>query len=388
MNAIFWSFFLAQISSTLYEFFNFLKSLFVTSVEITSAIDYYQYTSDFLMSCYLISANRIRLNKDATFDTGLIDFNNTKLCKEKMTLSEGPHLFLYKGKILWVTNDIRNAQMIINIPFGTRFFARQLLKDIKDGYNNLTDSIRVFAWKDKYPQGWNPCVYPKRKIETVIFPPRDEIVEDMTDFFKAREWYAEKGIPYHRGYLFNGLPGTGKTSMSLALASYFNCQVYLLPVTGLSDAQNIDIITRYISPNSIVLIEDIDRLRDVVELTPEKQVMAGMRYDPKECLRNLLQILDGIQTPEGVVFIITSNDPTHIDPALLRTGRVDRRYFFGPASKQQARALFLRFFPDEMTAAGEFASSISDDIVMAELQEFLIRNVNDVAKARKFVKAE
>lgn len=43
-----------------------------------------------------------------------------------------------------------------------------------------------------------------------------------------RKWYADRGIPYRRGYLFYGPPGTGKTSFIGALAGYIKMNLAAL----------------------------------------------------------------------------------------------------------------------------------------------------------------
>jgi len=82
---------------------------------------------------------------------------------------------------------------------------------------------------------------PPRKLESVVLPRgvKEGLVDDMTDFFDAEEWYFDRGegvlkfdsilihkvsdafaigIPHRRGYLFYGVPGSGKTSLITALA--------------------------------------------------------------------------------------------------------------------------------------------------------------------------
>lgn len=44
------------------------------------------------------------------------------------------------------------------------------------------------------------------------------LVKDMEHFLSNPNWYIDRGIPYRRGYLLFGPPGSGKTSAIMALA--------------------------------------------------------------------------------------------------------------------------------------------------------------------------
>ena len=60
----------------------------------------------------------------------------------------------------------------------------------------------------------------KRDKTTVVLDEAasDKLVKDAKNFLSSSEWYAQRGIPYRRGYLLYGPPGTGKTSFCQVLA--------------------------------------------------------------------------------------------------------------------------------------------------------------------------
>ncbi len=77
---------------------------------------------------------------------------------------------------------------------------------------------------------------------------KDMIVADCKDFINSEEvsrvsrliacvlifpqWYAERGIPYRRGYLLYGVPGSGKTSLIHALAGELGLDIYALSLSA------------------------------------------------------------------------------------------------------------------------------------------------------------
>jgi len=401
---VLYSLVIGQIISALTGVFTFLKELLVTSVELSVELEYYQYTQDFLKTLTLISATRINVSKDTSYSKWLRMEEGAQDNNDSYSLANGTHLFFYNYRILWVTkhksssNGV-NPSIIINIPFGTVDFANKLIEKIKKDYEESNDKLRVFTTSESYMSAWVVQLMEKRRLETVVMPVgiKEEIIKDYAWFRENSEWYKSKGIPYHRGYLFAGLPGTGKTSLALSLACHFNCSVYLLPVTKLFDSHRINTIVRGISKGSIVLIEDIDRMAEVASTNKKsneqnvddpmmllKEAAGNGNSNVRECFRNLLQIMDGVMTPSDTIFILTSNNPQNIDPTLLRTGRVDRKYEFGNATPEQARELFMQFFPNEMDLTEDFVKSIPDDVVMADIQEHLIRNANNPLGASKF----
>lgn len=104
---------------------------------------------------------------------------------------------------------------------------------------------------------------PSRPMDTVILDPEQKklIINDMNEYLHplSPKWYAQRGIPYRRGYLFHGPPGTGKTSLSFALAGIFGLGIYVISLQEPTLTEG-DLMQLFNSlpRRCIVLLEDVD----------------------------------------------------------------------------------------------------------------------------------
>lgn len=193
------------------------------------------------------------------------------------------------------------------------------------------------------------------------------IVSDINEYLQpeTRRWYDARGIPYRRGYLFHGPPGTGKTSLSFALAGIFGLHIYCISLSevGLTEADLNKLFTE-LPRRCIVLLEDIDTagLRRDDEPPPEPSSPAppgnakpsgSEPPGPRKSLislAGLLNVIDGVASHEGRVLIMTSNHPENLDEALTRPGRVDVRIPFSLATHTQIKDIFMRMYGIDIEA--------------------------------------
>lgn len=101
----------------------------------------------------------------------------------------------------------------------------------------------------------------ERKFDSIIMDEADKrrMLSDAIDFFQSESWYAKRGIPWRRGYMLAGSPGSGKSSTISALASELDLPVYTIPLSSqeMSDQGFADAM-RSVPARNIVILEDID----------------------------------------------------------------------------------------------------------------------------------
>lgn len=122
-------------------------------------------------------------------------------------------------------------------------------------------------------------------------------------------------INFKRGYGLTGLPGEGKSSISLAIAKYLKRNIYYINLSSMGNDNTFIELFSKIKPNSVIVFEDID--------TFFKGRMIDKADETKVTFSTLLQTFNGVYEPENCVMIITSNNVDALDSALLRTGRID-----------------------------------------------------------------
>jgi len=217
---------------------------------------------------------------------------------------------------------------------------------------------------------------PERDLDSVLVDDNriKDMVADMRWFYDAQEWYAQRGVPWRRGYLLYGPPGTGKSSLIRALATELNKDVASLDVarTGLSDDDLRDAFLE-VPKNAIIAIEDIDA---VFVKRGDGDRRSSVSFS------GLLNAIDGIASQEGRTLVMTTNHKEKLDPALIRDGRADVHLELGYVNAHTAGRLFDRFFPNHPEHRDVFCRNLKGMALNpSATQGWLLTNWNDIDKA-------
>ena len=125
---------------------------------------------------------------------------------------------------------------------------------------------------------------PCRPMETVVLDivKRDDIADDINEYLNpaTARWYANRGIPYRRGYLFYGPPGTGKTSLTFALAGVFGLDIHVVSLQEPTlTEEDLGLLFTHLPARCIVLLEDIDTAGLIREPTENNEKTAPATGD-------------------------------------------------------------------------------------------------------------
>lgn len=264
-----------------------------------------------------------------------------------------------------------NKDLLIDfVDSSQKMFDEQLKLSMKSS----SKTIGVFYWRKDY---WNllfKC--PKRPLETLYLKEdqKENLLTTIEDFYSenARDDYLRFGIPYKKIIMIHGIPGSGKTTSIRAIASHFDCDIYMIPISkeltdyGLIDA--ISFMEEREDRKKIIVIEDIDCI-----FTDRKKG----DDDNGISLQGLLNCFDGFACIEGTLLFITANQPQVLDEAMIRSCRIDHRFEFGFADEYQTKHIFETLLPSQKNDFKKFYKKIkSQEFTTAMLQEFLFMNRN------------
>ena len=290
------------------------------------------------------------------------DFGKNKLIIEKLSKKDIVDKFEYKGKTHIIKikfNDIssssnnndssssttsspsnvegysNNIQVLSSSS--TKVLEKYINYIIKKCNEKVSNDVLIFklSVSDKKNRVINWVEYSTRtsknvKNTIVSTDVQKNFYDDTSHFIKSERIYAEKGLPFKRGYILHGDPGCGKTSLIKAVANEYQLPIFVLDLnmfkTNDELIKAVSEINMLVASNEkyLMIMEDVDR-------TNVFKKRGRYYYYDEDNSNNritddcLLNILDGVDENHGRITIMTANDYESLAQmkALIRPGRID-----------------------------------------------------------------
>ena len=272
------------------------------------------------------------------------------------TLIPGPgkHIIRYRNAFLMVNRlrETRSMNHNTGLPWETvtlttLYSQRNIFEDIFSEAHKLAQQFsegKTIVYQAR-ATSWEKFGEPRRKrpLESVILDKgvKERILSDVKSFLGSAKWYYDRGIPYRRGYLLHGPPGSGKSSFIRALAGELEYNIAMLNLSerGLTDDRLNHLLT-IIPRRTLVLLEDADAAFGNRRTQTDDDGYRGANVT----FSGLLNALDGVASAEERIVFLTTNYVDRLDSALVRPGRVDMAVRLGEATRWQMGKMWDRFY--------------------------------------------
>ncbi|VBB31446.1 unnamed protein product [Acanthocheilonema viteae] len=384
---------LVVISNTLF------RRRFLISLQISNEDPAYPWLLDY------INRNSARRTRQISVHTSISQAESGRTVTNFTYLpGHGMHYFTYNYR--WIQVERQREKQVIQkgnyrAPFETvtlttlgidvRFLTNLLDKAISEALQHVETGLVVY--RAVGPE-WRRFGAPMRKrpLTSVVLDNgvANSILKDFQEFCSSSKWYTERGIPYRRGYLFYGPPGSGKSSFIAALASYFGYSVCMLSLSERTlDDDRLNHLLNSPPPCSVVVLEDVDAAFG----SRDDPIQSSKTYEglTRVTFSGLLNAIDGVASADERILFMTTNHVDRLDPALIRPGRIDVKQYFGCCTEAMFSEMFKHFYGNIVTEDmavkfREAAVALNMEISPAQVQGYLLlrkkdpqASINDIA---------
>ncbi|KAF6755074.1 BCS1 N terminal-domain-containing protein [Ephemerocybe angulata] len=175
------------------------------------------------------------------------------------------HTIFFRGHWLRVKRqrklDTGSEAISISVIARSNAILKQLVLQAKKEYEaECIHRIQIYFADAHGSWRWTDS-RAKRPLGSIVLNPgvKEMLVEDTKDFLRSEKWYMDRGIPFRRGYLLYGVPGSGKSSLIHALAGYLQLDIYVVSLSAswISDSTLTSLMGR-VPARCVVLLEDLD----------------------------------------------------------------------------------------------------------------------------------
>ncbi|XP_074319007.1 AAA-ATPase At2g46620-like [Silene latifolia] len=223
-----------------------------------------------------------------------------------------------------------------------------------------------------------PFVHPST-FDTIVLDNevKNKVKNDLEQYLKSKQYYSKIGRVWRRSYLLYGGSGTGKSSFAAAMSKMISYDLYDLDLSKVSNGSDLKTLLLQTSRKSLILVENLD--------------MYLMGSSASVSLTAVLNYMDGVVSSCGDerVMVFTMNCKNHIDPMVLRPGRVDVHIYFPFCDFNVFKALALSHLGiKEHKLFGQVEELLQGGtrvISPAEISEIMISNRMSSSRAIKTI---
>jgi ATP-dependent 26S proteasome regulatory subunit len=379
---------IGEFASTLYKYFSLekktskeekmyqhlkVKDIDTESLYLSFPV-YQKWQACYGVNSFIEHIDRDREVFDFNYSTGQYctpEFSEIEIKREKYKtcLSFGWIFFKYKGAGFAIQNIYRERDAASTLYFDKkdRAIASSIVSGIKE-YMKEHNFLKGEKLKIVNGAFLEFLEYPKLDLNDVILDEKikDEIFLNLVYPMNNEEICKKYSLPWKRGVLLGGEPGTGKTKLAKVLCNLVNTTVIWVTAESIRQPYEVKTVfeaARYLAP-TLLIFEDIDFLG------------ADREVSNNPILGELLNQMDGNSPNHGIFMLASSNRPGILDKALAnRPGRFDAKIEIPKPNLRERMELSKLFSKNKVMYDGynpEEIARITDGLTGAHLQEVFI----------------
>lgn len=271
-------------------------------------------------------ANLVNARSAGYFSYGPVSFADVSLANGSLSCVQGGlYLWVQEGQPLAIlvrtVDGIMSRQFSVEVLAKDRKFAELFLAELKREVN-AAPALRGHVLSVESDHFGNLTVQfhdlPDVEVESIVLPGDvlAKILRHTVQFSKHAAQLKAMGRHLKRGLLLHGPPGTGKTMCAMHVARQMQgCTVLLVTGSSVMMIENVCRLARRMTP-AMVVLEDVDLMGSARDT---------QSIDANGVLFKLLNQMDGLASDADLLFVLTTNRPDALEPALAaRPGRIDQ----------------------------------------------------------------
>jgi transitional endoplasmic reticulum ATPase len=181
---------------------------------------------------------------------------------------------------------------------------------------------------------------------------KNTIQLDVIDALNEKEKYAEYGLTIPNGMLLYGPPGCGKTFFAEKMAEEIGFNFYQIKPSDIqskfvnASQENIKNLFDEAKQNapSIIFIDELDAL------VPNRDT-SNISHMNTSAVNEFLAQMNNCGD-DGIFIVGATNRPNAIDPAILRSGRLDKHIYLPPPDFEARKLMFELYLKKRPTEIG------------------------------------
>ena len=174
-------------------------------------------------------------------------------------------------------------------------------------------------------------------------------IKEYINFINNKDKYLKFGARLPKGVLLVGPPGCGKTLIAKSIAGETGINMYAISASDINEMfvgvgskriRKLFELARENSP-SIIFIDEIDS----IGMKRGGFNSGGREHD--NVLNKILVEMDGFNDNENIMVFAATNRVKDLDPALLRSGRFDRKIYIDYPNKNERKEILEYYVRDK-----------------------------------------